>query len=202
MHKFIKEHIRYPLAAFNKGIEGRVVTRFLVRKTGDIDSIRVIKGIHPECDSVAINIIKKMPKWNPGGMSGKGGKADIWYTLPIVFKLPKELTKSKDNLLIDYVETLPVFLGGEKELTKYLSEKAKRSVDGGQYDTGRVLVHFTVTKKGKVTDPVIVKGINKFLDKEAVDIVLSMPDWTPAKQNGVNVSYRYIVPVVFKLPGL
>ena len=37
------------------------------------------------------------------------------------------------------------------------------------------------------------------LDAEALRVVNSMPNWTPGKQGGKNVSVRYTLPIQFKL---
>ena len=88
--KFIQENIRYPKSAAKKGIEGRVICQFTIKKDGSIDhkSIIVIRGLHKSLDKEAVRIIKKMPKWKPG-KTYKGGVLDCKYTIPVTFKLPK-----------------------------------------------------------------------------------------------------------------
>lgn len=85
MHRFIESKFYYPPSALKDSIQGRVAVRFRVRKTGDIDSVRVIRGIHPDCDKVAMDIVKAMPKWISGSQMDK--KVDVWFTLPIIFRL-------------------------------------------------------------------------------------------------------------------
>lgn len=97
MYEHIMKHMSYPQDAIDKNIEGKVITRFLVSETGKIDSILVIKGIHPQCDSVAISIISTMPDWVSGRIQKK--MTPTHFTLPIVFKLsqPQKTGEENDN---------------------------------------------------------------------------------------------------------
>lgn len=95
MYEHIKKHISYPQDAINKGIEGRVIIRFFISETGKIDSILVLKGIHPQCDSVAISIVSKMPNWVSGRQNKK--MTPTHFTLPIVFKLPQPQKTDEEN---------------------------------------------------------------------------------------------------------
>ena len=86
--KFIQENIRYPKSAAKKGIEGRVICQFTIKKDGSIDNIVVLKSIHKSLDEEAIRLIKNMPKWKPG-KNYKGEVQDCKYMIPFSFKLPK-----------------------------------------------------------------------------------------------------------------
>lgn len=50
----------------------------------------------------------------------------------------------------------------------------------------------------KVSKEDIEKG-KKALETEALRVINNMPQWTPGKQGGENVSVKYFVPVHFKL---
>ena len=64
---------------------------------------------------------------------------------------------------------------------------------------GRVFVSFVIDKKGDVTDVKILRGVDPYLDKEALRVVRSMPRWKPGKQRGKPVKVQYQVPLVLKL---
>lgn len=85
MKKFIDDNLKYPKIAKEAEIQGRVTVRFVVTSTGAIEDITVIRGIDPSCDKEAIRVIKAMPKWEPGKQNGKA--VDVYYTLPVVFRL-------------------------------------------------------------------------------------------------------------------
>ena len=65
--------------------------------------------------------------------------------------------------------------------------------------TGRVFVSFVVDKTGKVSNVKILRGVDKYLDAEAVRVVSSLPRFKPGKQRGKPVKVQYNVPISFKL---
>ena len=85
LFKYLGSEVKYPVEAQEKGIQGRVVTRFIVRKDGTIDSIQVMRGINPLLDAEALRVIKAMPKWEPAEQDGE--KVSVRYILPMQFKL-------------------------------------------------------------------------------------------------------------------
>ena len=64
---------------------------------------------------------------------------------------------------------------------------------------GRVIVQFVVNRDGSIVDPVVVRGVDPYLDKEALRVIASMPKWKPGKQRGKEVRVKYTVPVTFRL---
>ncbi len=85
MYKWLSDHINYPVAAAEEGVQGRVVVEFVVSKTGNVENVRVLRGRHPALDKEATRLVKSMPKWQPGRNNGQPVK--VTYTLPITFKL-------------------------------------------------------------------------------------------------------------------
>lgn len=64
---------------------------------------------------------------------------------------------------------------------------------------GRVTLSFTITETGKVSDVKVLRSADPILDKEAVRVVESSPDWTPGMKDGKPVSVTYTFPVIFQL---
>ena len=83
--KYIAEHIRYPSAAQENGVQGRVVVQFVVTKTGDVGEVKVVRSKDPDLDKEAVRVVKSLPKFIPGKMNGQA--VNVWYTVPITFKL-------------------------------------------------------------------------------------------------------------------
>jgi len=98
------------------------------------------------------------------------------------------------------IEDKPEFPGGMPALMKYLGSNTKfpqiAKENGIQ---GRVFIQFVIDKKGKVTNVEVVRGVDPYLDKEALRVVKGMPSWKPGKQRGKAVKVSYIVPINFKL---
>lgn len=84
--RYIDRNLKYPEEAKKNKIEGVVVMQFVVEKNGDITSPRVVRRLEASLDSVAMNLIKGMPRWNPA--SDHGVKVRCKYSVPIAFKIP------------------------------------------------------------------------------------------------------------------
>ena len=106
-----------------------------------------------------------------------------------------------DAVIFHVVEENPEFIGGMEKMYEYLNkniiypEMAKEN--GIQ---GKVFVQFVVWKDGTIRDINVVKGVHPTLDKEAVRVVKSMPNWKPGKQRGKDVNSRFTLPVKFRIP--
>ena len=98
------------------------------------------------------------------------------------------------------VEQMPQFPGGEAELLKYIASHIKYPTMAAENNIqGRVVVKFVVNKNGKVGDVVVLRGKDPDLDKEAVRVVKTLPDFIPGKMNSQAVSVWYTLPINFKL---
>lgn len=64
---------------------------------------------------------------------------------------------------------------------------------------GKVYVQFVIDKNGKLTDAVIIKGVDPLLDNEVLKAVNASPAWKPGEQRGIPVRVAMTMPVVFKL---
>lgn len=71
--------------------------------------------------------------------------------------------------------------------------------DVGYTVFGSVVVTFTVDENGKISNPRIEKGMNKYCNEESIRLISSMPAWKPGKINGKPAKYRLIYPVAFAL---
>ena len=56
-----------------------------------------------------------------------------------------------------------------------------------------------IEKDGSIADARVARGVDPYLDKEALRVIQSMPRWIPGKQNGKAVRVKYTVPVMFRL---
>ena len=94
----------------------------------------------------------------------------------------------------------PEFPGGESVLKKFLTDNIKYPEDALEKGIwGDAYVSFIITKEGKVIAPRISRGVDPSLDKEALRLVSSLPEWKPGKENGENVNVWYTVPVRFRI---
>ena len=105
-----------------------------------------------------------------------------------------------EEQVFDMVEQMPTFPGGQQELMAYLGKNIKYPTIAQENGTqGRVIIQFVVERDGSITDVRVARGVDPYLDKEAVRVVKSMPKWLPGKQNGKAVRVKFTVPVMFRL---
>lgn len=83
--KWVAENISYPENAYMNSIQGRVLVKFVIETDGSISNVSVVKGVDPELDAEAIQVVKKMPKWTPG--KNRGIPVRSYFTLPVTFKI-------------------------------------------------------------------------------------------------------------------
>ena len=93
------------------------------------------------------------------------------------------------------------FPGGTEKLMKYLASNVRYPESAQKENqSGRSVVGYTVQKDGKISNIKVLKSSWPELDKEAIRVVANMPDWTPAKRNGVPTESELALPVNFRLP--
>ena len=98
-------------------------------------------------------------------------------------------------------ERKPAFDGGDaNEFSKWVNSRLvypKTAKSEGIQ--GRVTLQFTVGTDGVVRDVVVLKGVRKDLDAEALRVVSASPKWEPGMQHGRTVPVTYVFPVIFQL---
>ena len=101
--KFLAKNIKYPVAAQEAKIEGRVIVQFVIERDGSVSDAKVMRGVNSELDAEAIRVVSMMPKWIPGKQRGKA--VAVKYTMPIMFRLqtpePKKEEAFQINLRVD-----------------------------------------------------------------------------------------------------
>ena len=84
-YMFVARQMHYPKEAEEKGIEGRVLIRFVVEKDGRLTNFEVIETPDPLLSDEALRVLKQMPKWIPAKNKGKDVRCR--YSMPIMFRL-------------------------------------------------------------------------------------------------------------------
>ena len=123
---------------------------------------------------------------------------------PIEIKdyVPEQKTEEVEEVIpFALVEDKPMFQGGdENKFSVWVGSKIdypQSAMDNGI--SGTVMIAFTVSATGTVTNVSVMRSLDSALDKEAVRVVSSSPKWTPGKQRGKAVPVSYMFPVRFKL---
>ena len=106
----------------------------------------------------------------------------------------------EEEEIFQVVEEAPEFPGGQKECMAWLGKNiVYPQISAEQGVQGRVIVQFVVNKDGSIVDAIIVRGVDPYLDKEALRVVGKMPKWKPGKQRGKPVRVKFTLPIMFRL---
>lgn len=125
-----------------------------------------------------------------------GERVEVKYVAPaaVVEDEPEEQT------IFEVVENMPEYPGGMSALMQFLSKNIKYPTIAQENGTqGRVIVQFVVNRDGSIVDPVVVRSVDPYLDREALRVIMTMPKWKPGMQRGKAVRVKYTVPVQFRL---
>jgi TonB family protein len=116
------------------------------------------------------------------------------------FKNSDQSTPKSPNGDFTIVEQNPEFPGGVQELYKFLGRNIRYpSAASRSRISGKAFISFTVDADGNIRNPKIIKGLGFGIDEEVLRVVLQMPAWNPARQNGKAVSKEFALPVTFNL---
>ncbi|MGM0619783.1 MAG: TonB family protein [Bacteroidota bacterium] len=85
LRKYIANNIKYPEAAQDNGIQGKVYVTFVVSKDGSVANAKIARGVDPALDKEALRVVNSLPKWTPGKQREEN--VNVSYTVPINFAL-------------------------------------------------------------------------------------------------------------------
>ncbi len=60
LKKFIRENLRYPKEALEKGIEGDIIVKYKVTGKGEVIDPEIVKGLGYGCDEEAIRLVSML----------------------------------------------------------------------------------------------------------------------------------------------
>lgn len=81
--EFVK--LEYPSVLSRKGIEGTVTVDLLVNKNGDVDSVALINGVHPELDRAVMDAVRRF-RFSPAEADGKKVPVIITYQYTVALE--------------------------------------------------------------------------------------------------------------------
>jgi TonB family protein len=141
------------------------------------------------------------------GVEQSDSDAAAWYNLAAEQeKMDAEAASEtvedeNEEQVYDVVEVAPEFPGGMNGLVNYLSQNINYPrISRDNNSQGRALVQFVVNNDGSIQDVEIIHSTGDiYLDKEAVRVVESMPEWKPGMQKGKTVRVKFCLPINFRL---
>jgi len=86
--KFLSKNLRFPPAAQEDGVSGRVYMSFVIEKDGSLSNISIEKAAGHGFDEEAMRVLKLAKAWKPGMQNGQPVR--VRYIIPINFQLTTE----------------------------------------------------------------------------------------------------------------
>ena len=139
---------------------------------------------------------------------GKGRNKDVLAKKE--YSQPQEILttqmQSDEDLLYDetiylMMDELPRFENnGLEQFKKYVQNNLQYPQRAKKLGIeGRVFVKFAIDSAGRVVDTEILNSADSLLNKEALRVINSSPQWTAGRKDGKPVKVSYVIPVVFKI---
>jgi len=82
---FLTKNIHFTPAAIGEEISGRVFVSFIINTKGEIESIKILRGLGYGLDEEVIRVLKLSPAWKPGVFGGRS--VSTMMNLPVNFTL-------------------------------------------------------------------------------------------------------------------
>lgn len=108
---------------------------------------------------------------------------------------PKAAEEDVEDQVFVVVEKMPELKGGIPALMKHITYPEIARKAGLE---GRVYLQFVIDERGRVLNPVVVRGIGGGCDEAAIEAIKKVT-FTPGLQRGKPVKVKYSLPVMFKL---
>jgi len=204
----------YPPQAISDMREGEVVVSFTINAQGTPDDFKVIQSVHPQLDSVFIEILK-LYTWIPGIRDG--------VNYPMVMKQSHHFKIKKYQKLVErrgydappfafqpYSKSLKVYefkslqltpksiyKGKQVNINQFISEYIKvPDAALKQGISGVVEIAFIVESSGRISNFREIKGIGGGCTEEAYRLI-QMVDWEPGMLKNEYVRSEYQIKVNF-----
>ena len=83
--KWLTKNLRYPAAAQQRKVRGKVVAQFIVNTDGSVSDLEVVEHLEASCDKEVLRVLGMMPKWQAGVMNAKPCRTRV--RIPVVFNM-------------------------------------------------------------------------------------------------------------------
>jgi periplasmic protein TonB len=80
----LSKNLKYPKQAIRHNVDGKVFVEFVVGRSGQINTMKVLKGIGSGCDEEALRVLA-LTEWKPGRQRGR--PVNVRMVIPVYFKI-------------------------------------------------------------------------------------------------------------------
>lgn len=221
---WVNARLIYPPEALKKGVQGKVMVRFIVRTDGRPTNIEVVSATDESLNREAIRAVRSSPKWEPGsqGLQLKDGTViKPEEAVPVRIEVPVEFILSSGNRFVDRAMNIPehglnykpksretvlnyedmpikpTFMdGGLSKYAEWLAANVKLPAGMEAFTTN---VELTISSKGMITDERVPRTVDKAARAAIIEGVHSSPVWKPGGvAPHLPAAVRVVVPVTFR----
>lgn len=139
MVSFLALNVEYPEEAKAAGTEGTVYVSFIIDEEGRVTEPSIIRDIGDGCGEAAIDVLNKMPRWEPG--KDKGEIVKVKLNLPIHFFLKSGVSNPLES--DDYKITWGTLKGNSTSIKELQANLEK-----------------IIMVRDRFGDPVVFEGLN------------------------------------------
>ena len=201
--EFLKENLRYSEI---DSIANNTYTdvQFTIDHDGQVINPKITRKTHPKVEAEILRVMSLIPRWTPGMLANE--TVQVTYNLMLSFSAmygPElRITYTRINYpnVYEEVPVMPQFPEGQQALMQFLAKKIQYpTIAQGDMCMGRVIIQFIIDKEGNIIKPRVARGIDPYLDKEALRVINQMPKWKPGElEDGTKVAVYFTVPVMFR----
>ena len=106
-----------------------------------------------------------------------------------------DTAKAEEDTIYVKVEQMPEFpYRGMEGLNDFIKRYYEPHYQYGCGIRARVIVRFVVEKDGSITNVKVVRKVDPYLDKRALDAMKKMPKWKPGMKDGKPVRVYFTLP--------
>ena len=106
----------------------------------------------------------------------------------------------EEEEIIEFPDVEAEFIGGAQALMKYIQTNIQYPPTSIEMnEQGKVYLSFVVEADGSITNVAVERGVSPDLDREAIRVVRSMPNWIPGETKGKKSRTRCRLPINFQL---
>lgn len=106
----------------------------------------------------------------------------------------------KPKTITSFAEIMPSYQDGLDAMMRFIKRKMRYPASPRRLGIeGTVFVSFVVNGDGSVSDVMVVRGIHRDCDEEAMRVISMLPGWIGGKQGGEPVPVRMVLPIKFSL---
>ena len=124
----------------------------------------------------------------------------LLFNAGISFSQKQQKENKIQRQILSSATHMPEFPGGVAALKTFLVKSLKYPKKAYNDSLeGKVLARIVVEPNGDITNIEIIESLSPECDKETIRVIKKMPDWNPARQNGIPVACYYELPIIFRM---